>query len=145
MALEIQNATPTMEQDWRRLWRAYLNFYHAERDETSYASAWARIMDPSEKMHSVLAFVDGTAVGLSNFLYHDSFWEPEQRCYLNDLYVDPDARGHGAGEALIGATVAHAKDAGAAQVYWTTARDNTAARGLYDKVANLTPFIKYQA
>jgi len=29
-------------------------------------------------------------------------------------------------------------------VYWTTARDNVIARGLYDKVAKLTPFIKYQ-
>jgi len=45
---------------------------------------------------------------------------------------------------LIQATVDHAKSNGVNIVYWTTARDNAVARGLYDKVANLTPFIKYQ-
>jgi len=81
---------------------------------------------------------------LTNFLYHTSFWEVEDRCYLNDLYVRPDTRGLGAGEALIQATVDHANTQGVDIVYWTTAGDNAVARGLYDKVARLTPFIKYQ-
>jgi GNAT superfamily N-acetyltransferase len=144
MKLELKTATPAMEQDWRELWGKYLAFYKTSKPEEVYAASWARILSANAPMHSVLAYADGRAVGLVNFLYHSSFWEEEDRCYLNDLYVSEGARGLGAGEALIKATVDHAKANGVGIVYWTTARDNAVARGLYDKVSTLTPFIKYQ-
>jgi len=144
MPLELRAATPAMEEDWRRLWGLYLAFYKTTKPPEVYAATWARILDPDAPLHSVLAFDDGKAVGLTNFLYHSSFWEVEDRCYLNDLYVSADARGMGAGEALIQATVDHATTQGVNIIYWTTARDNAVARGLYDKVAKVTPFIKYQ-
>jgi GNAT superfamily N-acetyltransferase len=144
MELQLKLATPAMEQDWRELWGMYLAFYETNKPESVYAASWAGILDANSPMHSVLAYADGKAVGLTNFLYHTSFWEEEDRCYLNDLYVRDGTRGLGAGEALIQATVDHAKDNGVGIVYWTTARDNAVARGLYDKVSKLTPFIKYQ-
>ena len=143
MALEIKLAAPADETEWRRLWHDYLAFYEAERPKAVYDASWARILDPDSELFCYLAHFDGRIIGLSNFLYHASFWEAEERCYLNDLYVDPDIRGTGAGAALIEATFEHSKARGAAQLYWTTAHDNTVARGLYDKVATLTPFIKY--
>ena len=143
MGLEIALARPEDEAEWRRLWTAYLEFYETSRPEPVFASSWKRILDPNTAMFSYLAHLDGKTIGLSNFLYHDSFWEEEDRCYLNDLYVDPEIRGSGAGAALIEATYAHCKSRGASQLYWTTAHDNDVARGLYDKLANLTPFIKY--
>jgi GNAT superfamily N-acetyltransferase len=144
MELQLKIASPEIEQDWRRLWEAYLAFYKTSKPEEVYAASWTRILDADAPMHSILAYADDQAVGLTNFLYHTSFWDVEDRCYLNDLYVNPDARGLGAGEALIQATVDHAKSNDVNIVYWTTARDNTVARGLYDKVSTLTPFIKYQ-
>jgi ribosomal protein S18 acetylase RimI-like enzyme len=144
MELQLKPASHEMEADWRRLWTLYLEFYETTKPEDVYAASWARILDNDSPMHSVLAYSQGKAVGLTNFLYHTSFWEKEDRCYLNDLYVDPAARGLGAGEALIQATVEHAHAQGVGIVYWTTANDNSVARGLYDKVAKLTPFIKYQ-
>jgi GNAT superfamily N-acetyltransferase len=142
MELELKSAIPELEQDWRELWGLYLTFYKSSKPESVYAASWSRILDTDSPMHSVLAYADGKAVGLTNFLYHTSFWEEEDRCYLNDLYVRPDTRGLGAGEALIQATVDHAKSQNVGIVYWTTANDNAVARGLYDKVAQLTPFIK---
>lgn len=144
MELQLKPASQDMEADWRRLWGLYLEFYKTSKPEEVYAASWARILDDNAPMYSVLAYAKGQAVGMTNFLYHTSFWEQEDRCYLNDLYVDPDARGLGAGEALIKATQEHANARGVNIVYWTTANDNTVARGLYDKVATLTPFIKYQ-
>ena len=143
MGLEIAIAQKKDEQEWRRLWKAYLEFYETTRETSVYDASWARILDPHSKMFSLLAHLDGQTIGLSNFLYHDSFWEEEPRCYLNDLFVDPAVRGSGAGAALIEATHAHCVQNGGAQLYWTTAQDNHIARGLYDKLANLTPFIKY--
>lgn len=143
MGLEVKLARSEDKAEWCRLWEAYLDFYETKLGSGVYETSWERILDPDSKMFSYLAHLDGRTIGLSNFLYHDSFWEAEERCYLNDLFVDPDIRGSGAGEALIEATYQHAMARGAVQVYWTTAHDNVVARGLYDKVAKLTPFIKY--
>ena len=63
---------------------------------------------------------------------------------MQDLYVDPAARGTGAGRALIEAVYAAADANGTPSVYWMTQDFNTAARLLYDRIASLTPFIKYQ-
>ena len=79
-----------------------------------------------------------------HYLFHPVSWSRSDRCYLEDLFVSPDARGTGAGRALIEAVYGAADAAGANQVYWMTAHDNETARRLYDRVARLTPFIKYQ-
>lgn len=71
-------------------------------------------------------------------------WSIAERCYLEDLFVDPHSRSAGAGEALIGAVYAAADVAGADQVYWLTEESNLTARRLYDRVGRKTPFIKYQ-
>lgn len=144
MTITVRPVTNDDEPSWRELWRAYLEFYGTSKPEEVYALTWARILDPAEDMHCHLAFKDGVAIGLVDFLYHRSFWDIENRCYLNDLYTSPTARGTGAATALIEAVVSHAKGQNCAQVYWLTAQDNVQARRLYDKVASLTPFVKYQ-
>ena len=45
--------------------------------------------------------------------------------------------------ALIKAVYLAADKAGAPQVYWLTQDFNQAARKLYDRVGQLTPFIRY--
>jgi ribosomal protein S18 acetylase RimI-like enzyme len=51
---------------------------------------------------------------------------------LNDLFVDPTARGTGAGRALLRVVNASAAQAGAAYVALETAEDNHRAQGLYE-------------
>jgi GNAT superfamily N-acetyltransferase len=65
-------------------------------------------------------------------------------CYLQDLYADPAVRGTGIGRKLIEAVYAAADAAGAPAVYWLTQDDNATGRRLYDRVGQLTNFIKYQ-
>lgn len=128
---------------WADLWRDYLTFYETSRGPEVYEATWQRIHDPDEAMFGALAVLDGMAVGLVHFLYHRAFWDIEDRCYLNDLFVRPETRGSGAGRALIAHVVADATSRNAARVYWLTHRDNAPARALYDKVAHLSPFLKY--
>ncbi len=71
--------------------------------------------------------------------------KPEPRCYLVDLYTTPDLRGGGIGRTLIEGVYEIADKDGCSQVYWMTQDFNEAGRRLYDKVARLTPFIKYQS
>ncbi|GLQ34818.1 GCN5 family N-acetyltransferase [Amylibacter marinus] len=144
MTLVIRAVDAGMAPDWRRLWRHYLEFYNTEKPPEIYDAAWARIIAPDSGMHSALAFHDDQAVGLVNYLYHDTFWSVEPRIYLNDLFVDPNVRGTGAGRALIEYVEAECRKEGAECLYWLTAEDNMTARRLYDKVSRLTPFIKYE-
>ena len=133
------------EAEWRRLWRAYLAFYKTERPEQVYATTFARLISESPNEFSgFIALVDGRPVGLTHYLFHRTCWAEADTCYLQDLYADPEIRGKGIGRALI-ETVYSAADAhGAATVYWMTQDFNATARQLYDRIATLTPFIKYQ-
>jgi GNAT superfamily N-acetyltransferase len=83
-------------------------------------------------------------IGLVHYLFHPVTWSIAERCYLEDLFVSPVARGTGAGRALIEAVYRAADEVGADQVYWLTATTNATARKLYDRVARATPFMKYQ-
>jgi hypothetical protein len=51
--------------------------------------------------------------------------------------------GAGVGRALIEAVYAEADRDGCPNVYWMTQEFNETARRLYDRIATLTPFVKY--
>ena len=145
MTLTIRPLAPADEPAWRDLWRAYLAFYDSALPEEVYASSFARMLgnDPRD-FSGLIALRDGRPVGLSHYLFHRHGWRVEDVCYLQDLYVSPDARGTGAGRALIEAVYAAADAAGAPSVYWLTRQGNAAARQLYDRIATPTDFMKYQ-
>jgi len=131
---------------WSKLWRGYLDFYDSEVAEHVYESSWQRLLSEEPNEFKGLAAVsnDGRMLGITHYLFHRHGWKIEDVCYLQDLYVEDDARGLGVGRALIEAVYAHADDHGCSQVYWLTQEDNASARVLYDRVADLTSFIKYQ-
>ncbi len=144
-ALTVRPVAPGDEEDWRRLWRGYLDFYGARLPETIYARNFARLTDANDEAYrGLLAVDDGAAVGLVHVIFHFHGWKVDPVAYLQDLYVDPLARGAGNGRALIEAVYAMADAAGAPDVYWLTQDFNAPARRLYDRVATVTPFIKYQ-
>lgn len=130
--------------DWARLWRDYLAFYKTELSPELYDSAFAQLMsDTVGDFHGLMAFDGARPVGLTHYVYHRHMWRVEPVCYLQDLYVAPEARGTGAGRALIEAVYAAADADGAPAVYWLTQDFNEVARRLYDRIADVTPFIKY--
>ncbi|MCV2880785.1 GNAT family N-acetyltransferase [Actibacterium sp. XHP0104] len=132
-------------QAWARLWQGYLAYYETTLPDHIYESSFARMLSgaPNE-FQGRLAILDGEPVGLVHFLFHRHGWKIENVCYLQDLYVDPAVRRAGVARALIEAVYAEADAAGAPGLYWLTQDFNKTARGLYDQVAKVTPFIKYQ-
>lgn len=135
----------TDETEWRRLWADYLEYYETQVPEEVYASSFARLLgDDPQDFSGMIAVIDGTPVGLVHYLFHRHGWKVENVCYLQDLYAEPSIRGTGVGRALIEAVYAQADAAGAPAVYWLTQDFNHTARKLYDRVGQLTPFIKYQ-
>ena len=142
--ISVRSLTRADEPQWRRLWTAYLRFYESEVSEEVYLTTFDRLLSGDEPMFGLIAEVDGRPVGLVHYLFHRHCWKLEEVCYLQDLFADPEARGLGVGRALIEAVYAAADEAGKPTVYWTTQHFNAEARKLYDRIGQLTPFIKYQ-
>ena len=148
MSSETVTVRPLRESDreaWGRLWKGYLDFYEASVEAEIYANTFVRLLDPKvDAMGCFIAEAEGRPVGLVHFIQHPHNWRIEDVIYLQDLFTDPAARGRGAGKALIEAVYAEADRRGCPSVYWLTQDFNLKARSLYDRVASVTPFIKYQ-
>lgn len=130
---------------WTRLWTAYITFYEATLPPTVFDSTWQRLLDPAEPVWGAVALDPaGLPVGLVHFLYHRSAWSIENSCYLQDLFVAPEARGGGHGAALIDYVAQEARAAGSTRLYWLTHETNSTARRLYDAVAQRSGFIQYR-
>ena len=148
-SLSIRHLTETDRAAWEPLWRGYLEFYKTSVPSATTDLTWSRLLDPAEPMHVLGAFGPGEGgaerlLGIVHYLYHRTTWTPGDNCYLQDLFTTPEARGKGAGRALIEAVYAKAKEAGAARVYWLTQDDNATARALYDKLADHPGFTVYR-
>lgn len=131
-------------EQWEPLWRAYLDFYRAAQSDEVANATWARIFDPLEPLHALVAERDDRLIGVTHYLFQRSTWLLDPQCYLQDLYVAEANRAGGVGRALIAAVVGAAKEAGAARVYWHTHETNAVARRLYDSVAQRPGFIQYR-
>ncbi len=141
----IRPARPEDFDTWLPLWKGYQACYKADLSATT-KDTWARLMDPpADGPFALVAEGDAAKlVGFTHYVFHGHTWRPGPSCYLIDLFTSPTERGQGIGRALIEAVYERADQRDAGQVYWLTEEHNSTSRRLYDKVATLTPFIKYQ-
>jgi GNAT superfamily N-acetyltransferase len=133
---------------WLPLWDGYNAFYGrvgptALPMETT-RTTWARFLAPDEPVKALVAENGAKLVGLAHFVLHRSTNQVGRICYLQDLFTDPGARGQGVGRALIEAVYERAHALGCRRVYWQTHETNSAARSLYDQVAECSGFIVYR-
>lgn len=144
MTVRVRAIAPPDRAAWGRLWEGYLAFYETTRPASQFDLHFARLTGTEHpEWHGLVAEGSDGLVGLAHVLLHPHGWQARDTAYLQDLYVDPDARGAGAGRVLMEAVYDLADRVGAEGVYWTTQHFNTKARALYDKVGTLTPFVKY--
>jgi ribosomal protein S18 acetylase RimI-like enzyme len=72
--------------------------------------------------------------GLAVLRFRPSLWTKALECYLAELYVVPDGRGHGLGRALMEAAIELARREGADHMDLGTGEDDVAARALYESL-----------
>jgi GNAT superfamily N-acetyltransferase len=142
--LVIRDPRPVDEAAWRRLWSGYVAFYESEVSETVTAATWQRLLTPGSNMFGRIAEWQGAVAGFIVCVLHPGSWTLTPNCYLEDLFVDPGARGHGIGRALIEDLLSMARDNGWSRIYWHTRQSNDAARRLYDKFAAADDFVRYR-
>lgn len=140
--MQVRPLQKTDRVQWNTLWSGYLTFYDTTVPPETYDATFAALLSGKD-MCGLVADEDGHLLGLAHVVFHAHCWRPEGVTYLQDLFSVPDARGTGVGRALIEAVYDLADAHGRPSVYWTTQDFNAEARKLYDRIGQLTPFIKY--
>lgn len=140
----IRYAVPSDEPLWRSLWEGYLAFYETDLSDTVTAHTWARLIRRDEGMFCRIAEVSGQVCGFSHSVLHAGTWVTQPICYLEDLFVAPEHRGHGIGGALIRDLKGLAGANGWSRLYWHTRSSNSAARRVYDRFAEADGFVRYR-
>ena len=141
---KIKELTENDFINWKKLWNQYLEFYQASVKDLVYETTFKRLISSNHvSQNALVAIQDNNLIGLVHFIYHPHNWKIEDVCYLQDLFVLPTLRGTGVGRALIEAVYLNADKNKSSTVYWLTKDSNKQARKLYDNIASVTSFIKY--
>lgn len=105
---------------------------------------WRRISSPDPTLHCLLAMDEGgDPLGFTLYLAFPFTWSRGDACYLQDIYVRPEARGRGAAQAMIGNLRRRGLERGWFKIFWMTQPDNFAAQRVYDKVARRMDYLRY--
>jgi ribosomal protein S18 acetylase RimI-like enzyme len=91
----------------------------------------ARLMESGEI--TVLLAGEGPD-GIALLRFRSSVWTGAPEAHLQELYVVPALRGRGIGRALLEATIATAREAGATGIDLNTGETDTVARALYESL-----------
>lgn len=143
-ATTVRGVRATDHDQWRVLYRGYADFYRVEQTDEMAERVWGWITDPGNELEAIVAEgPGGRLVGLAHFRPFARPLSASVGGFLDDLFVDPQRRGTGAADLLLGALRDLAAARGWTVVRWITADDNHRARGKYDQVATRTMWVTY--
>jgi GNAT superfamily N-acetyltransferase len=129
--IQIRPATP---QDVSLILRLVRELAEYEREPDAVVATEAMLHEAlfdRGVAESVIAELDGNPVGFALFFHNFSTWTGKPGIYLEDLYVTPDARGAGAGKALLQHLAGLALDRGCGRFEWAVLDWNTPAIDFY--------------
>lgn len=90
------------------------------------------LFGPRPVAQNIIARLDGVPVGHAIFFYNYSTFLAKPGVYLEDLYVQPHARGKGVGKALLNYLVQYAHDNDFGRLEWTVLDWNQPAIDFYE-------------
>ncbi|MFA9231010.1 MAG: N-acetyltransferase family protein [Microgenomates group bacterium] len=139
----LRSPTAADFDQWAALYAGYAAFYQVDQTDAMRRAVWAWLQDPDHTTSGLVAELEGRLIGLAHYRPFARPLSASTGVFLDDLFVEPTARGTGAAAALIAQIKAEARAKGWSVVRWITADDNYRARALYDKVALRTKWVTY--
>ncbi len=109
------------------------NDYDRPTDNAMLATLDRLIEDPQTEFLLGAVDDDGPAAGVCQLRFRPSVWTSADDCWLEDLYVRPQARRGGLGQALIELAIERATARGCRRIELDTNEGNEAALALYHR------------
>ena len=129
---------PATEADVPTLLRLIRALAAYEREPEAVVATEADLLrdgfGPRPRFSALIAEWNGVPVGFALWFFVWSTWQGKSGLYLEDLFVEPDARGKGIGEALLRELAATALREGCTRFQWQVLDWNTPAIGFYEKL-----------
>ncbi len=132
----IRQATEADVAEVLPLVRAYTDFYETQpTDEGLEGMCRALIADPAGEGPLLVGIgPDGRIAGFAGMRWKWSSLRGAKIGFLEDLFVDPAARGSGLADALLLACAERSREIGAPILAWETMPDNLRAQAVYNRV-----------
>lgn len=138
MTLVVRAAQPGDETAILRMVHALASFeQEPDAVKTTESELRATLFGEKPVVFAHIAELDGQAVGMAVWFLNYSTWTGRPGIYLEDLFVDPDARRAGVARALF---VALAREAGArdcARLDWAVLDWNENAKRFYRSIGGV--------
>jgi len=112
-----------------------LDAFNREYDDQTRGPSWlAGRLAGLLRQDTVVLLVGPEPDGLAVLRFRPGLWSAGLECYLAELYVKPERRGHGMGRALMEAAISAARERGADRIELGTSETDAAARSLYESL-----------
>jgi ribosomal protein S18 acetylase RimI-like enzyme len=130
--IEIRRADSEDAADIARLLHAFNTEFSEPTPGVAALTEYSRRLLADGEMTVLLAGAGPDGIALLRF--RPSVWTGAPEAHLQELYVAPPLRGRGIGRALLEATIAAAREAGATGIDLNTGETDAAARALYESM-----------
>ena len=142
--VEIRPAREDEIEEMLPLIRAYCEFYETEPNDDGLRQMFRTLINDPSQGAVFIARADGKAVGFATLDWKWSSLKGARIGYLEDLFVDPGARGKGIADALIEVCAGRCRELGMPAMSWQTAPDNHRAQQVYDRTgADSDTYLEY--
>lgn len=133
MPLHIRPATPDDAELILRFITDLAIYEKAEHEvKTDAAGIRDSLFAEGSTAHGLICENDGQPIGYAVYFFNYSTWLGKHGLYLEDLYVSPEARGLGAGKALLRHLAQLAVARGCGRFEWSVLDWNTPAIDFYE-------------
>jgi len=140
----IRAIQPSDKVQWARLFVAYGVFYETAFTQEIVDGVFAKLVGDTTEIQGLVALNDDKVVGFALYrALYDTFTDGPA-WHLDDLFVDPAARGTGVANDLIEAVTIVARENGGGTIRWITAADNETAQRVYNKLATRKTWVTYE-
>ena len=134
------------KSEWRSLFAGYAEFYKTPLTAEIVDQVWRWLLDPSNVFEGLIVRDEqNKALGIVHVRACPRSLSGCEIGFVDDMFIDPAARGSGAADALVARLKTLAEERGWPLIRWVTQHFNERGRAFYDRYTDgPSDFIVYQ-